>query len=269
MKEKLIQAFGGLADSAIATAPKVVVGILLAIVALLVAKLIERVLRQSLKRMRFDDLVIKAGVDQAIHRLGIRQELSTLLPRLAYFLILLILARTAGDALGLDAISGAIGAFFAYLPNIFAALVLLLLGGTVGQFVGQTVAQSAESSGIEFAPTLGKLVSGAILFVCAMMALAQLKIDTDIVRIVTGLVLGGASLAFGLSFGLGTREIVRNVAAGFYARKVLTMGRSLEIAGQQGVLLAITATHIVLQAEGQETVIANAAVLDHVGKLTH
>jgi hypothetical protein len=264
VKEKLLQAFGGLLDSTIAAAPKVVVGLLLAIAALLIAKLIERALRKALIRMRLDDLVAKAGIDQAIHRIGIRQELTILLPRLTYFLILLVLARTAGDALGLDAISGAIGAFFAYLPNIFAALVLLILGSTVGQFVGQIVSQSAESSGIEFAPALGKLVSGAILFVCAMMGLAQLKIDTDIVRIVTGLVLGGASLAFGLSFGLGTRDIIRNITAGFYARKVLTMGKPLEIAGQQGVLRAITATHIVLQSDGGETTISNANILDHV-----
>ena len=187
-------------------------------------------------------------------------------PRLAYFLILLVLARTAGDVLGLVAISSAIGAFFGYLPNILAALVLLILGSTVGQFAGQTVAQSAASSGVEFAPALGKLVSGIILFVCAMMAIAQLKIDTEIIRIAISFILGGAALAFGLSFGLGTRDIVRNVAAGFYARKILAIGRPLELAGQQGVLRAITATHVILEAEGRETAVSNAAILDHVTK---
>ena len=116
--------------------------------------------------------------------------------------------------------------------------MLLILGSTVGQFAGETVAQSAASSGVEFAPTLGKMVSGIILFVCAMMAIAQLKIDTDIIRIVTSFVLGGAALAFGLSFGLGTRDVVRNVAAGFYARKILAVGKPMEIAGQQGVCSA-------------------------------
>lgn len=266
MKEKLIQAFGNLADSMIAAVPKVAVGVLLIVAALAVAKLIEWVLRYALTKVRFDSLVGKVGVDRALQRLGIRQELTTLVPRLSYFLVLLLLARTAGDALGLAAISNAIGAFFSYLPNIVAALLLLILGSTVGQFAGQTVEQSAESSGIEFAPALGKLVSGAILFVCAMMAIAQLKIDTDIVRIVTSFVLGGAALAFGLSFGLGTRDIVRNVSSGFYAKKILTVGKPLEIAGQQGVLKAITATHLILQSEDRETAVSNTAVLEHVTK---
>ena len=148
MKEKLIHAFTDLGDSMIAAVPKVIVGILLVIAALLIAKAIEKMLRYGLTKVRFDELVGKAGIDQALQRLGIRQELTILFPRLAYFLVLLILARTAGDALGLTAISSAIGAFFAYMPNIVSALLLLILGSTVGQFAGQTVAQSAESSGI-------------------------------------------------------------------------------------------------------------------------
>jgi hypothetical protein len=264
MKDKLIQAFSSLADSVITAVPKVLVGILLVLAALLVAKLIERLLRYALTKVRFDALVGKVGVDRALQRLGIRQELTTLIPRLTYFLVLLLLAKTAVDALGLIAISSAIGTFFAYLPNIVAALLLLILGGAVGQFAGETVARSAQNSGVEFAPALGKLVSGLILFVCAMMAIAQLKIDTDIVRIVTSFVLGGAALAFGLSFGLGTRDIVRNVAAGFYARKVLEVGKPLQVAGQQGVLHAITATHVILETEGRRTAVSNATFLDQV-----
>jgi small-conductance mechanosensitive channel len=266
MKDKLIQAFSNLMDSIIAAVPKLIMGLLLIAAALLVAKIIEKVLRYALTKIRFDALVGKAGIDRALQRIGIRQELTIQLPRLVYFLVLLLFAKTAVDALGLEAISGAIGAFFGYLPNIIAALVLLILGSTVGQFAGQTVAQSAASSGVEFAPALGKLVSGVILFVCAMMAISQLKIDTDIVRIVTSFILGGAALGFGISFGLGTRDIVRNLAAGFYARKILVVGKPLEVAGQQGVLRAITATHVILESEGRETTISNETLMDQIAK---
>jgi small-conductance mechanosensitive channel len=143
--------------------------------------------------------------------------------------------------------------------------MLLILGSTVGQFAGQMVT-AAESSGIDFAPSLGKLVSGLILFVVAMMAIAQLKIDTEMVRIVTSFILGGGALAFGLSFGLGTRDVVRNIVAGFYARKFLAVGRSLEIAGQSGVLTAIMATHTIIESDGKDVSIANATFLDQVCK---
>lgn len=266
MRERLIQAFQDLANSTISAIPQVLVGLVLIGVALLIAALIERSLRYLLTKIAFDSLVGKVGIDRALQRLGIRRELTVLLPRLVYFLVLLLLTETAVDALGLVAISDAIGAFFAYLPNLVAALLLLVLGSAIGQVAGQTVAQSAETAGIEFAPALGRLVSGLIMFVTAMMAIGQLQIDTEIVRIVTALVLSGAALAFGLSFGLGTRKIVRNVAAGFYARKLFAIGEPLEVAGYKGVLKSITATHVVLSSDGEETVVPNDTFLDQAAK---
>jgi small-conductance mechanosensitive channel len=266
MKEKLLKAFTGLGNSMIAALPKVVVGVLLVVLGLVLAKVIEFVLRTILVRLRLDTLVEKIGIDQALKRIGFRQRLSAFLPRLVYFLVIVLLAKTASDALGLTAISGAIEAFFAYLPNMIAALLLLLLGATLGQFVGQMVTQAAENSGIDTAPALGKLVSSLIVFVVAMMAIGQLKIDTEIIRIVTSFVLGAGALAFGLAFGFGTREIVRNIVSGFYARKLLTVGRRCDIAGQSGVLNASTATHVVLEHEGQEIFVPNATFLEGVSR---
>jgi small-conductance mechanosensitive channel len=86
------------------------------------------------------------------------------------------------------------------------------------------------------------------------------------VRIVTTFVLGTAALAFGLAFGLGTRDILRNILTGYYTRKFLAIGKNLEIAGQSGVVTAITATHTVLNSEGQKILIPNATFLEHTSK---
>ncbi len=266
MREKLVNAFTNLADSAIAAAPKVLVGIVLIVIGLLVAKLIEVILRFVLTRIRFDHLMEKAGIDKTLHRIGLRQQLNYVIPRLVYFLTLIVLARTAADALGLIAISVAIGAFFAYLPNIIAALLLLIVGTSVGQFAGETVAGAARSSGIDFAPALGKMVSALIMFVVAMMAISQLQIDTNMVRLVTSFILGGGALAFGLAFGLGTRDVVRNITAGFYLKKILKTRQDLEIAGQRGVLTGFTPTHAILESEGMEISVANSTFLDQVAK---
>ncbi|MEP6715237.1 MAG: hypothetical protein ABJC09_06665, partial [Terriglobia bacterium] len=77
---------------------------------------------------------------------------------------------------------------------------------------------------------------------------------------------GAGALAFGLSFGLGTRDIVRNIAAGFYAKKILVIGRPLEIAGHRGTLRAITATHVIIESGDQSTTVANAVLLDQIAR---
>ena len=152
MKEKLTSAFMNLLDSVIAAAPKVLVGIVLIVAGLVIAKVLETVLRFILTRLRFDTLMERTGIDKTLQRIGLRQQLNLVIPRLVYFLTLIVLARTASDALGLTAISVAIGAFFAYLPNIIAALLLLVVGTSIAQFAANTVEEAARNSGIILPP---------------------------------------------------------------------------------------------------------------------
>jgi len=156
MEEKLREAFDRLGNSIASAIPKVCVGILLVTLGLVVAKLVEVALRATLLRARFDSLIEKAHVAKALQRIGLRQQLSLFIPKLAYFLVIFLSAKTASDAFGLVAVSNVIGTFFSYLPNIVAALLLLILGTTVGQFAGQMVTRAAESSGVHSARGLGK-----------------------------------------------------------------------------------------------------------------
>ena len=188
------------------------------------------------------------------------------MPRLVYYLLLILFAKTAADSLGLTAISDAIGAFTSYLPNIVAALLILILGSAAAQFAGRAVSDAAENSGIEFASTLGQLVAGVLLFVLGIMALSQLKIDTDMIRLVSMGAMAGLAIAFGLSFGLGSRDVTRNMIAGFYARKTFAIGEEIEMRGERGVLEAITPTQTLIRQGDHVVAVSNGTFLDDVVK---
>ena len=55
------------------------------------------------------------------------------------------------EAVGLEAVAKAIGNVLAYLPNVVAALLLLIFGSWAAQAAGKAVATAAEGSGLEFA----------------------------------------------------------------------------------------------------------------------
>ena len=266
IREQFMTTYQGVVDSLIAWTPKIFLAILLFFSALIVAKVVERILRSVMVRLRFDALIEKVGIDQAIQRLGMRESLNVVIPRIVYYLLLFLFVRTAADSMGLTAISSAIGSFMAYLPNIVAALLILILGSAAAQFAGRAVAEAAGNSGIEFAGSLGGVVSGLLLFVLGIMAVSQLQIDTEIVRVVTTAVLAGMALAFGLTFGLGSRDITRNILAGFYARKTFEIGRELEVRGERGELKSITPTQTLLQQDGRVVAVANSVFLEEVVK---
>ncbi len=266
IKDQLIKAFQDLIQSIINGAPKVIIGIVLLLVALLLAKVLERVSRAIFKRLRLDALPEKLGLEASLKRIGISQPLSAFLPRVIYFLLLFLFARAGSDAMGLTAVSDALGAFLGYVPSMLSAVLIVLLGSVLGQFAGGAVSRSADGSGLDFGPALGNVVSGLIFFVSVIMALGQLKIDTDIIRIVTICCLSAGALAFGLSFGLGTRETPQNIIAGFYARKLFRAGKPLEILGENGTLKAIGTTQTLIDCDGRTVSVANSTFYTEVVK---
>ncbi len=220
-------------------------------------------LRAILTRLRFDALLERVGIERTMAKIGIQRPIKEILPRLVFYLLLILLARTAADVLGLTAISEAIGSAMSYIPNVIAALSILMIGGAVAQFAGRTVKGAAESAGMQFASSLGSAASGLIIFVLIMMAMAQLEIDTQMVRLVSGALFGGVALGFGLSFGLGSTDVTRGVLAGFYARQLLTVGEEVEVGGVRGRLMAITATQLVLQTDREVVSVPNVALLQN------
>ncbi|MBT8336721.1 MAG: mechanosensitive ion channel family protein [Gemmatimonadetes bacterium] len=260
--EQIRIAFSQLWLDMVSWTPRLVVGLLLVVAAVVAAKIVERVLRGLLKKIGIDGALSSLGLDAVGSSVGLTKTLSDLIPRFVFYLLLFLFARTAADALGLEPISSAIGTFMAYLPNVLAAALVLVLGGAGAQFAGKAVTRAAEGTGIEFAGSLGAMAGAILLFVVVVTAISQLKIDTEIVRILTWSSLGMLVLAFGLSFGLGTRDITRNIVAGFYARKTFEMGRRVELGGESGRLTAITPTQTLLDDDGTIVAVSNRAFLE-------
>ena len=106
------------------------------------------------------------------------------------------------------------------------------------------------------------MVSGAVLFVAAIMAITQLGIDTAMIRTVVVIGLAGLSVGLALSFGLGSRETTRNLMAGFYARKLFRMGDEIAVGEVRGRLTAITATKTLIEVDGRSVAVSNSRLAE-------
>jgi small-conductance mechanosensitive channel len=246
--------------------PRFLVALVVILLGLLVAKIAEKTIRMLFERLRIDALLERAGFTGALRRMGLTGSPGKLLARSVYFLLIVLFTQAVCRAVGLHVIADAIGAFFSYLPNLAAAFLVLLLGMIVSQFLGRTISTSAEESGLEYGAMLGRAVSSLVMFVVVIMAIGQLRIDTGIIRMVVLVLLSGVAVAIALSFGLGTRDITRNIVAGFYVRRLLREGEALEIDGQSGTLVGVTALQTLIAQDGRTVAIPNQRFLDQVAR---
>jgi len=251
-----------LSDSFATFIPRALTALVVFLAGLIIAKLAARIIKTTFSRLKIDDLLKRVGLTDILAKLGMREAPGYLLSRLVFYLLLLLFTQSAAEAVGLQAISGSITAFFSYLPHFVAASIVLLIGMLIAQFAGGATTRSARDSGIEFAPILGRIVSSLIVFLAGLMAVTQLRIDTAIIHSVVLILLSGCALALALSFGLGTREITRNLVAGFYVRKLFEVGKKLEINDSEGTLAGITPLHTVIEKDGKMVTVPNSIFLE-------
>ncbi len=61
-------------------------------------------------------------------------------------------------------------------------------------------------------------------------------IKFDLLNYAILIVIGGLALAFGLAFGLGGREVMAGILAGYYLRQRLNAGDHVQVAGLEGTV---------------------------------
>lgn len=269
MIDRIVQ--GEIADSLRAlvrwgldSAEVLLLGLVLLVVAVAAAKLVEVALRHLLHRVGLDALGERVGFSNVLSSLGLDVSLVAVLARTAFYVTLLFAAQVVADALELATVSDLLARGLAYVPRILAAALILLIGLTAAQHARRAVVRTAGDSGIEYASALGGLVFAVIAFAISLMAIRQLRITTDAVWLVLGWLLAGLALALGLSFGLGARDITRNILAGFYARRVFQIGQEIEFQGRRGVLVSITPTTALIDQDNAVVTVANSRLLDEV-----
>src|SRR5690606_20879710 len=97
---------------------------------------------------------------------------------------------------------------WAYLPNVLAAVLLLILGVIFSRFLARSVLIAAVNQGFPFASLLSGGVRWLIVLVAWVMAFEHLGIGRGMLRMTFGILFGGIVLALALAVGLGSKELV-------------------------------------------------------------
>ena len=266
LKAAATDVLSSLASAIAEFVPRAFTGLVVVVLGIVLAKLAEKAIRTAFDKLRLDDLLERVGLKDILGRLGLRQPPGQVLARLVYWMLVLLFVQSAAQAVGMDVIAEAIAAFFSYTPNIVAAALVLMIGMMISRFVGDAITRAAADSGVEFAPTLGRAASTLIFFVVAVMAVSQLRIDTQLVKSVVLVMLGGMAVALALSFGLGTRDVTRNIVAGYYIRKQFRIGESVSVAGESGTLAGISSLQTLIERDGEVAAVPNKVFLEEVAR---
>jgi hypothetical protein len=196
--------------------PRLAAALGILMVGLAIAKMVERGTDLALHRIGFDRWMREGGVTEALERAGTTLDPSSVIAKLVFWTMMLLVILLAANALGIAAISVLFAELLAYVPNVIAAVIVLVLGIILGEFIKDLVLASA--GGLPGGINLARAAKAAIILLAVFMALEQLDIAQDIVLVFFIAVVGAAALAAGIAFGLGGREIAAEISREWYER---------------------------------------------------
>jgi hypothetical protein len=193
------------------------------------ARQVQRWADDLLKRLGFNRMATAGGLDEVVGRTGSRLDPVRALAKLIFWLVMLVVILLASTALGLESINQMFGAMLAFIPTLIAAIVIVILGIIVGEFVrGLILASAGNVSGV---PTVAKMAKGAVIMIALFMALQQVGVAEEIVTAALTLILGAAALAVGLAFGLGNRELAGEITRRWYEQGQRRERRRSDLSG--------------------------------------
>lgn len=177
------------------------------------ARQVEKWTEHVLGRLNFNR-VGGSGLSEAVGRTGSRLDPAHAIGKLIFWLVMLVVILLASTALGLESINDMFGLMLSYIPTVIAAVVIVILGMIIGEFVRGLILASA--GGVAGVPTVAKVAKAAVVMISIFMALQQVGVAEEIVTAAFTLILGAVALAVGLSFGLGNRELAGEITRRWY-----------------------------------------------------
>jgi hypothetical protein len=189
--------------------PRLVGALIILLVAYVVAKVVRKLIEKVLPQTGIDRAVHSGKYGDYVAKYASGFRPSAVVGAIVFWFIFLTGVLLALSVLGIEALDNAIGAVVAYLPNVVAALIIMVVAIALAGVVGGAIAKLMGDTAIgKIAATLVPIL---ILTVATFMALVQLRIAVEIVTGTYYIVLGAIALAAALAFGLGGRNAAQRM----------------------------------------------------------
>lgn len=192
--------------------PKLLGFLVILVIGYFLSKLLARIVDGLLERVGFDRWVERGRVQEVLDRTG--TEASDILATIVFWTGMLLTLQLAFGVFGSNPVSDLLEGLIAFLPNLFVAVLILVIAALVARVVSDvlTTFLAPVSGGRWIASAAGM----AILVLGIFMALNQLEIAPEIVNglfyAILAIIVGSAIVAIG-GGGIGTMRMYWDRAA--------------------------------------------------------
>ncbi|KGK99668.1 hypothetical protein LI82_00115 [Methanococcoides methylutens] len=180
--------------------PLVVSALITLIIGLLIVDFLAGLIKTIIMASGVDDKIGKSGIGEGLDASGLTTSgiISGIVKAFGYLIFIL----AASNILGLDVISNFLVGILDYIPNVFAGVLILVVGLLVIDFLTDYLKGIMEGMEVEGANVWIPLLKGFLALILILLALDTMLIDTSIFYLLIGPLAWGIAVVVAFKWGI-------------------------------------------------------------------
>lgn len=243
--------------------PQLLKGLAFLIIGWLFIKFVLYIIKKALGLTNIDSLPEKLNVDEIFGNSSVKIQPTKIIITTIKWILIFVFVIVASELLGLRMVSEQLSNLIAYLPKLISALVIFAVGIYVANMAKKAITGMFASLELTGGGLVGNIIFYIITIIVSVTALNQAGINTDLITNNLSIIFASILAAFTISFGLGSRDIIKRLLFGYYSRKNLQVGNKIKTDKFEGVITSIDNISVVLSSKDKTIIIPIKEIVDN------
>jgi small-conductance mechanosensitive channel len=187
--------------------PNFITGIIIILIGIILASIVKKIVTEVLNALKVETYLRRYGIPEA------KKEFSwtNILAEIVRWFVIILFLIPAAEIWGLPQITTLLNTFLLYLPNVFVAAIIGLVGLVFARLAADLVLASTRGLSSEASRTIASATRVAITVFVLLAVLNQLGVAQDLIRILFTGVVAMLAIAGGIAFGLGGKDAAKTM----------------------------------------------------------
>jgi Conserved TM helix len=190
--------------------PRLIVMLIIVLIGWALAYVFKAVARSILRLTKFAKLSENAGATQLLKQAALPSS-TELVSSFVFWIAWIGFILLGVSALGIGALEEHVSRFFLFLPRLFVALVILFFGLLAASFFSRATLLAAVNANSRSPRLLSLTVRLILIIFTVSMVFEELGIAEQTILMAFGIVFGAVMFGLALAFGLGGKDLAREV----------------------------------------------------------
>src|SRR3990167_3465433 len=213
-RNALVSSLNANLQAVVTFVPRFIAGLLILLIGIVISSIVKQVILSVAKSLNIDNYLRRYGVPE----LRENYTWSNILAEIVRWFVIIIFLIPTADVWGLPRIGTLLNELLLYLPNVFVAVIIALVGFVLARLAHDVILASLKGVSQESAKMIATGTQWAISIFVILAVLNQLGVASDLIRILFTGIVAMIALAGGIAFGLGGQKNAEDVLNGIRKR---------------------------------------------------